>query len=129
TPLAWSRSRRACAVPRAIPSRRDASSTPIRGLSLNRVIRLRSISSISALPVCKVFSVSAYCCTVCISPAILSRMTTPASGSTLTALTQEEEQAGLSLEQLQQLVGLVEYDASTDPFPVTGMDSVCFVVG
>ncbi len=49
--------------------------------------------------------------------------------STLTALTHEEAQAGLTLEQLKQLVGLVEYDASNDPFPVTAMDAVCFVVG
>ncbi|MCY7402998.1 MAG: hypothetical protein LH477_18970 [Nocardioides sp.] len=49
--------------------------------------------------------------------------------STLTVLTHEEEQAGLTLEQLQQLVGLVEYDASADPFPVTAQDAVCFVVG
>ena len=40
------------------------------------------------------------------------------SESTLTALTSEEVQAGLSLEQLKQLVGLVEYDATNDPFPV-----------
>jgi 4-hydroxyphenylpyruvate dioxygenase len=44
-------------------------------------------------------------------------------------LTQNELKADLSLEQLQQLVGLVEYDASRDPFPVTAMDAVCFVVG
>ena len=49
--------------------------------------------------------------------------------STLTVLTHEEEQAGLTLEQLKQLVGLVEYDASRDPFPVTAMDCVGFVVG
>ncbi|MEO5665729.1 MAG: VOC family protein, partial [Nocardioides sp.] len=49
--------------------------------------------------------------------------------TTLTVLTAEEEQAGLTLEQLQQLVGLVEYDASTDPFPVIAQDAVCFVVG
>src|SRR3954466_6474721 len=49
--------------------------------------------------------------------------------STLTALTSEEVQAGLSLEQLKQLVGLVEYDATNDPFPVTAMDAVGFVVG
>ena len=55
--------------------------------------------------------------------------TDASSASTLTALTHEEEQAGLTLEQLQQLVGLVEYDASADPFPVTAMDAVCFVVG
>ncbi|NYG58373.1 4-hydroxyphenylpyruvate dioxygenase [Nocardioides daedukensis] len=56
-------------------------------------------------------------------------MTTTSTHSTLTALTHEEEQAGLSLDQLKQLVGLVEYDASTDPFPVIGMDAICFVVG
>jgi hypothetical protein len=49
--------------------------------------------------------------------------------STLTVLTHEEEQAGLTLEQLKQLVGLVDYDASTDPFPVIAQDAVCFVVG
>jgi len=45
------------------------------------------------------------------------------------SLTRDELKADLTLEQLQQLVGLVEYDASTDPFPVTAMDAVCFVVG
>src|SRR3954464_4829338 len=49
--------------------------------------------------------------------------------STLTALTSEEVQAGLSLEQLKQLVGLVDYDATNDPFPVVAQDAVCFVVG
>ncbi|RLV49803.1 4-hydroxyphenylpyruvate dioxygenase [Nocardioides mangrovicus] len=49
--------------------------------------------------------------------------------TTVTALTDEEIQAGLSFDQLKELVGLVEYDASSDPFPVTGMDAVCFVVG
>ncbi len=44
-------------------------------------------------------------------------------------LTADELKAHLTLEQLQQLVGLVEYDASTDPFPVTAMDSIGFVVG
>ena len=34
---------------------------------------------------------------------------TSTPGSTLTALTDEEIQAGLSLDQLKQLVGLVEY--------------------
>ena len=41
----------------------------------------------------------------------------------------EELKADLTLEQLKQLVGLVEYDASSDPFPVTAMDAVGFVVG
>jgi 4-hydroxyphenylpyruvate dioxygenase len=45
------------------------------------------------------------------------------------ALTADELRADLSLEQLRQLVGLVEYDPAGDPFPVTGMDAVGFVVG
>ena len=49
--------------------------------------------------------------------------------STGGALTVDEMKADLSLEQLQQLVGLVEYDAESDPFPVTGWDAICFVVG
>jgi 4-hydroxyphenylpyruvate dioxygenase len=44
-------------------------------------------------------------------------------------LTSEERLAELSLDQLQQLVGLVEYDDATDPFPVTGWDAVVWVVG
>ena len=45
------------------------------------------------------------------------------------ALTAEELKADLTVEQLQRLVGLVEYDASRDPFPVTAMDAIVFVVG
>jgi 4-hydroxyphenylpyruvate dioxygenase len=45
------------------------------------------------------------------------------------SLTRDERAADLTLEQLKQLVGLVEYDASSDPFPVTAMDAVGFVVG
>ncbi len=44
-------------------------------------------------------------------------------------LTPEERQADLTLDQLKQLVGLVEYDVDKDPFPVTGWDAVVFVVG
>src|SRR4028118_41351 len=44
-------------------------------------------------------------------------------------LTSAEQAASLDLEALQQLVGLVEYDQSTDRFPVTGWDAVVFVVG
>ena len=44
-------------------------------------------------------------------------------------LTPDELKADLTLEQLKELVGLVEYDASRDVFPVTAMDAVCFVVG
>src|SRR5919198_4323780 len=35
----------------------------------------------------------------------------------------------VSYEQLRQLVGLVDYDESRDPFPVKAMDAVVFVVG
>jgi 4-hydroxyphenylpyruvate dioxygenase len=44
-------------------------------------------------------------------------------------LTPDELKADLTIDQLKQLVGLVEYDASSDPFPVTAMDAVGFVVG
>jgi 4-hydroxyphenylpyruvate dioxygenase len=44
-------------------------------------------------------------------------------------LNDEERLADLDLDQLKQLVGLVEYDASADPFPVTGWDSLVWVVG
>ncbi|HET9945809.1 MAG TPA: VOC family protein, partial [Actinomycetes bacterium] len=53
----------------------------------------------------------------------------PATSSAIPALTDAEKAAELSPEQLQQLVGLVEYDATSDPFPVTGWDAVVFVVG
>ncbi|GAA3432141.1 4-hydroxyphenylpyruvate dioxygenase [Kutzneria kofuensis] len=35
----------------------------------------------------------------------------------------------VSFESLRQLVGLVDYDASKDPFPVKAMDAVVFVAG
>ncbi len=46
-----------------------------------------------------------------------------------TDLTPSERRADLDLDQLKQLVGLVEYDQSTDRFPVTGWDAIVFVVG
>ncbi len=46
-----------------------------------------------------------------------------------TELTPEERDANLDIDQLKQLVGLVEYDASKDKFPVTGWDAIVFVVG
>ncbi len=52
--------------------------------------------------------------------------TTPASHLDLT---EQERQAGLDLQQLKQLVGLVEYDENQDPFPVTGWDALVLVVG
>jgi 4-hydroxyphenylpyruvate dioxygenase len=48
---------------------------------------------------------------------------------TSTDLTPAELDADLDLDQLKQLVGLVPYDESTDPFPVTAMDALVFVVG
>jgi 4-hydroxyphenylpyruvate dioxygenase len=44
-------------------------------------------------------------------------------------LTDSERLADLSLEQLQQLVGLVEHDPATDPFPISGWDALVWVVG
>ena len=44
-------------------------------------------------------------------------------------LTDQERLAQLDLDQLRQLVGLVEYDADGDPFPVTGWDAVVWAVG
>lgn len=44
-------------------------------------------------------------------------------------LTRQEREAKLDLDQLKQLVGLVEYDQASDPFPVTGWDAIVFVVG
>ena len=44
-------------------------------------------------------------------------------------LTDAERLADLDLDQLRQLVGLVEYDAAADPFPVTGWDAVVWAVG
>src|SRR5829696_1338550 len=49
--------------------------------------------------------------------------------SAIPALPDAEKAAELSPEQLKQLVGLVEYDATRAPFPVTGWDGVVFVVG
>jgi 4-hydroxyphenylpyruvate dioxygenase len=44
-------------------------------------------------------------------------------------LTSQERLAELDLDQLRRLVGLVEYDAAGDPFPVTGWDAVVWAVG
>jgi 4-hydroxyphenylpyruvate dioxygenase len=44
-------------------------------------------------------------------------------------LNDEERLAELDLDQLKQLVGLVEYDASGDPFPVSGWDALVWIVG
>jgi 4-hydroxyphenylpyruvate dioxygenase len=44
-------------------------------------------------------------------------------------LTDQERLANLSLDQLRELVGLVDYDASHDPFPITGWDALVWVVG
>ncbi len=44
-------------------------------------------------------------------------------------LNDEERLADLDLDQLKELVGLVEYDESRDPFPVSGWDALVWVVG
>lgn len=44
-------------------------------------------------------------------------------------LTADERDADLTADQLRQLVGLVDHDPATDPFPVNALDAVEFVVG
>ena len=51
------------------------------------------------------------------------------SGDMTIDLTDAERLAELDLDQLKQLVGLVEYDTVSDPFPVTGWDAVVWAVG
>ncbi len=54
---------------------------------------------------------------------------TETTTSTHIELTDQERDAGLNLQQLKELVGLVDYDADKDPFPVTGWDAIVFIVG
>jgi 4-hydroxyphenylpyruvate dioxygenase len=51
------------------------------------------------------------------------------TGLTGTGLTDTEAQAGLAPGELSELVGLVDYDESADPFPVTALDAVVWVTG
>jgi 4-hydroxyphenylpyruvate dioxygenase len=44
-------------------------------------------------------------------------------------LTDSERLADLDLDQLRQLVGLIDYDHSSDPFPISGWDALVWVVG
>ncbi len=44
-------------------------------------------------------------------------------------LTDQERLADLSLQQLKELVGLVDYDSTADPFPIIGWDWLGWVVG
>jgi 4-hydroxyphenylpyruvate dioxygenase len=44
-------------------------------------------------------------------------------------LTPDEREAALTVDRLKELVGLVEYDETRDPFPVTAMDAVVLVSG
>jgi 4-hydroxyphenylpyruvate dioxygenase len=44
-------------------------------------------------------------------------------------LNDDERLADLDLDTLKQLVGLVEYDESADPFPVSGWDALVWIVG
>jgi 4-hydroxyphenylpyruvate dioxygenase len=55
--------------------------------------------------------------------------TTGGHAMTSTDLTPAELDADLDLDQLKQLVGLVPYDETRDPFPVHALDAVVFVVG
>jgi len=66
----------------------------------------------------------------------MSSFSAPGSESTAAAraaggvtLTPDEQAANLTAEELARLVGLVDYDEASDPFPVNGMDAVVFVCG
>ncbi|NMN99214.1 4-hydroxyphenylpyruvate dioxygenase [Antrihabitans stalactiti] len=48
---------------------------------------------------------------------------------TIEDLTTDEQLAHLSVDQLRELVGLVDYDSSLDPFPVSGWDGIVWIVG
>jgi 4-hydroxyphenylpyruvate dioxygenase len=56
-------------------------------------------------------------------------MTQTQAGRSADTRTEDERQADLTLTALKQLVGLIDYDESEDPFPVTGWDAVVFIVG
>src|SRR5487761_1520903 len=56
-------------------------------------------------------------------------MTTDTHAPGTGELTADEAAAGMAPGQLRQLAGLVDYDESSDPFPVTALDAVVFVVG
>src|SRR3546814_5866976 len=95
-PPASSLSSLACTVPRATPSRRDASSTPIRGSLANRSSNVASSASMMhpfAGQIAQCFDVLLHTLR---EPRHPEAMTTTSTHSTLTALTHEEEQAGPS---------------------------------
>ncbi|MBB3083763.1 4-hydroxyphenylpyruvate dioxygenase [Geodermatophilus sabuli] len=54
---------------------------------------------------------------------------TEPQGTLEQVLTDDERLAELSAEQLRQLVGLVEHDPATDPFPVSGWDALVWICG
>ena len=127
TPSRAIRSSRACTVPRATPSRREHSSTPIRGSAAN-TSRMRASSS--SMVMLRTFrrardrgAVQIVRVIVADVAHIVARMvaslgmTTDAATAAFPALTDAERAAELSPEQLTQLVGLVEYDASRRPVP------------
>src|SRR3546814_13939224 len=92
-PPASSLSSLACTVPRATPSRRDASSTPIRGSLANRSSNVASSASTMhpfAGQIAQCFDVLLHTLR---EPRHPEAMTTTSTHSTLTALTPEEAQA------------------------------------
>src|SRR5262245_46043720 len=148
TPSRTSRSSRACTVPRATPSRRDASSTPTRGSAANNPMILPSRRSIPAITSSGVHpdqikgpaagSIVQFVQPIRkllhnLSPGGKLRQTpyrtTGDHPMTSTDLTPAELDADLDLDQLKQLVGLVPYDETRDPFPVHALDAVAFVAG
>lgn len=56
-------------------------------------------------------------------------MTTTTTGGLSARLTRAEQEASLKLDELRQLVGLTDHDASEDPFPVVALDASVLVCG
>jgi 4-hydroxyphenylpyruvate dioxygenase len=56
-------------------------------------------------------------------------MTTSTHAPGSAGLTADEAEAGMAPGQLRQLVGLIDYDGSSDRFPVTALDGIVFTVG
>src|SRR6185437_11374242 len=123
TPRCCIRSSLACTVPRATPSRREASRTPIRGSAVSSLISRASSSSITAscYPLLdRLSSNSEHGCTTC-SP---SSMLPVDPLMPVDPLVKEAGSMTTHASAIQPAIS-----RSADEFPVTGMDAIVFAVG
>src|SRR5699024_8434056 len=120
---------------------RDAPSTPTEGCSVKSAMIRASRSSILVDCVVVMVILSSLSgatgnIVFTLRSPLLSRCIVAGGGATLggmsdsaVELTPQEREANLDSATLAQLVGLVDYDETADPFPVTGWDAITFVVG